>query len=93
MTALALGAADLGKKISGSDTSEIFPTSEILIKRKIKIKLGFSPAHLPKNCDLVVYTGAHNGQENSEVQSALKRRIPVLSHAQALDLFSQGKRL
>lgn len=91
MTALALCAADMGKKISGSDVADIFPTSQILKKRKIKIKLGFSPAHLPKNCDLVVYTGAHGGSDNQEVQAALKGRIPVLSHAQALGLFSQDK--
>ncbi len=92
MTALALCALDLGKKISGSDTAEVFPTSQILTKRKIKIKLGFSPNNLPKNCDLVVYTGAHGGSDNLEVQAALKRRIPVLSHAQALGLFGQEKK-
>ncbi len=91
MTALALCATDIGKKISGSDVADVFPTSEILTKRKIKIKLGFSPAHLPKNCDLVIYTGAHGGSDNQEVQAALKRQIPVLSHAQALGLFSQDK--
>jgi len=91
MTALALCATDMGKKISGSDIPDVFPTSQILTKRKIKIKLGFSPAHLPKNCDLVIYTGAHGGGDNQEVQAALKRQIPVLSHAQALGFFSQGK--
>lgn len=91
MTALALCADDIGKKISGSDTPEVFPTSKVLKKRKIKIKLGFSPAHLPNNCDLVIYTGAHGGQDNLEVQAALKLKIPVLSHAQALGLFSHNK--
>lgn len=91
MTALALCALDLGKKISGSDTAEVFPTSKILTKRKIKIKIGFSPDHLPKNCDLVIYTGAHGGSDNQEVKAALKRQIPVLSHAHALGLFSQDK--
>ncbi|MCG2691824.1 Mur ligase domain-containing protein [Microgenomates group bacterium] len=92
MTALALCAADLGKKISGSDTAEVFPTSEILKKRKLKIKLGFSPDHLPKNCDLVIYTGAHGGSDNQEVKAAVNRQTPVLSHAQALGLFSQDKK-
>ena len=91
MTALALCALDLGKKISGSDIAEVFPTSQVLIKRKIKVKIGFSPAHLPKNCDLLVYTGAHGGQDNQEVQTALKLKVPILSHAQALGLFSYNK--
>lgn len=92
MTALALCALGLGKKISGSDTADIFPTSEILKKRKIKIKIGFSPAHLPKNCDLVIYTGAHGGSDNQEVKAAVNYQTPVLSHAQALGLFSEGKK-
>lgn len=93
MTSLALCAADLGKKISGSDIAEVFPTSQILIKRKIKIQTGFSPSHLPKNCDLVIYTGAHDGQDNPQVQAALKLKIPVMSHAQALALFCKGKKI
>ena len=90
MTALALAAQDLGKVVSGSDTAEIFPTSQILKQRQIKLKIGFSPQHLPKNCDLLIYTGAHDGQANSEVRTALERNIPVLPHSQALGLFSDG---
>lgn len=92
MTALALCAQDLGKKVSGSDVHELFPTSQILKKRKISIKIGFSPPHLPKNCDLLIYTGAHGGSDNQEVQAAVKLQIPVLSHAEALGLFSEDKK-
>lgn len=91
MTALALCAADMGKKISGSDTAEVFPTDAMLKKHHLKVKLGFSPANLPRHCDLVIYTGAHQGSDNPEVVAALKRNIPVLSHAQALGEFSTGK--
>ncbi|MFH0943068.1 MAG: UDP-N-acetylmuramate--L-alanine ligase [Candidatus Beckwithbacteria bacterium] len=90
MTALALCAQDLGKKVSGSDLADIFPTDKILKKQKLKVKLGFDPKHLPKNCDLVIYTGAHQGQTNPEVQSAISQNIPVLAHAQALALFAEG---
>ncbi|MDZ7586830.1 MAG: Mur ligase family protein, partial [Patescibacteria group bacterium] len=53
----------------------------------------FSPTHLPRNCDLVIYTGAHGGLDNPQVQAALKLKIPVMSHAQALALFSEGKKI
>ncbi len=93
MTALALCALDLGKKVSGSDTAEVFPTDAVLKTRKLKVKLGFSPKNLPRNCDLVIYTGAHQGSDNPEVVAAQAKNIPVLSHAQALGLFSSGKQV
>jgi UDP-N-acetylmuramate--alanine ligase len=91
MTALALCAQDLGKKISGSDTDETFPTSAILQARGIKSKIGFAPKNLPSNCDLLIFTGAHGGATNPEVIAAQKLSIPVLSHAEALALFTQNK--
>lgn len=91
MTALALCAQDLGKKISGSDTDETFPTSAILQARGIKSKIGFAPKNLPSNCDLLIFTGAHGGATNPEVTVAQKLNIPVLSHAEALALFTQNK--
>lgn len=92
MTALALGFQDLKKNISGSDTAEIFPTDAILKTRQIKIKLGFSSKNLPRRCDLLVYTGAHGGSNNPEVQAAKNLKISVLSHAEALGLLSATKK-
>ena len=48
---------------------------------------------MPRNCDLVIYTGAHQGSDNPEVVAAQAKNIPVLSHAQALGLFSSGKQV
>lgn len=93
MTALALCAQDLGKKVSGSDTAEIFPTDAVLKARKVKVKLGFFSKNLPRHCDLLIYTGAHQGSDNPEVVAAQVKNIPVLSHAQALGLFSGGKQV
>jgi len=91
MTALALACQDWGKKISGSDTAEKFPTDKLLSLRKIKPKIGFQPNHLPKKCDLLIYTGAHQGINNPEVQFALAKNIPVLAHAQALGELGKEK--
>jgi UDP-N-acetylmuramate--alanine ligase len=93
MTPLALCALDLGKKVSGSDTDEVFPTDKVLRKRKIRWQTGFSENHLPKKCQLVIYTGAHGGITNPEVKAAKQKHIPVLNYGQALGVFSQGKKV
>jgi UDP-N-acetylmuramate--alanine ligase len=79
MTSLALCAQDMGKKVSGSDTDETFPTDKILRKRKIRVKSGFSNSHLPRACHLLIYTGAHGGITNPEVTAAKQKQIPILS--------------
>ena len=91
MTALALCCQDLGMIVTGSDIEESFVTDQILSKRKIVWKKGFSKDHVDKDTDLLIYTGAHSGQANTEVLTAIKLAIPVLSHAQALGIFAAGK--
>lgn len=93
MTSLALIAKDLSLKISGSDTNEIFPTDKILKKQKIKPKIGFTPDHLPRKLDLLIYTGAHGGATNPEVVKAKQLNIPCLNLAQGLKLFTQSKQV
>lgn len=90
MTALALCASDLGIKITGSDVGEKFVTDETLKKAKILWKRSFRKENVGKP-DLLIYTCAHKGEENPEVQDAKGRKIPTLSHAEALGLFMEGK--
>jgi len=90
MCALALCAKDLGIKITGSDIEEHFVTDETLKKAKISWKKGFKGEHVGSP-DLLVYTAAHGGKENIEVKTACEKGIPVLSHAQALGWFEEGK--
>lgn len=91
MTALALCVQDLGKKVSGSDVTDKFITDEILKKRKIGWQVGFSPKHVSKDTDFLVFTGAHGGEGNIEVVAAEEKGIPIFSHAQALGEFIKGK--
>jgi len=91
MTALALCVHDLGIEVKGSDLAEHFVTDPVLAKAGIGWKLGFKPENLGEP-DLVIYTAAHQGRDNLEVKTALKRDIPVLSHAQALGLLMKDKR-
>ena len=91
MTALALCTRDLGIRISGSDIEEKFVTDETLKQAKISWKTGFKKENVGKP-DLLIYTCAHQGEENPEVLYAKARRIPVLSHAEALGLFMEEKK-
>lgn len=91
MTALALCAQDLGISVSGSDLDEPFVTDAVLHRRGISWQKGFSPSHVLPATSLLVYTAAHQGADNPEVQAARDQRITVLNHAQALGQAMAGK--
>lgn len=93
MTSLALCAQDYGIAVTGTDTDEIFVTDEVLKERKIKWEVGFGKNNWIQKPDLLITTGAHEGFNNKEVISAKENGIPVMSQAEALNLFSQGKEL
>lgn len=92
MTALAVLASEKGKKITGSDLAEEFPTDTTLKRYHITPQAGFSPGNLPEKLDLVIYTGAHQGVKNIEVGAAITRGIPVQPHGKALGFFMKGKK-
>ncbi|HEX7017449.1 MAG TPA: UDP-N-acetylmuramate--L-alanine ligase [Patescibacteria group bacterium] len=89
MTALAQCLIDAGKTVTGSDVAEKFVTQEILDRLPVEIHTGFTNT-LPAGTECVIYTSAHNAQDNPQVQAALSQNIPTLSHAEALaSLFNQ----
>ena len=92
MTALAVWYKEAGNIVTGSDTTETFPTDEVLVKARIHV-VSFDVKNIKKyNPDLVIYTGAHNGRDNPEVVQALKAGIHVLPHGQALGKVMAGKK-
>jgi len=91
MTAAALCVQDLGITISGSDTQDDHVTAEVLGQRHIDIQVGFDAAHIPEGTDILIYTGAHGGSSNPEVEAAHQRGIRVISHAQAVGELMEGK--
>lgn len=91
MTALACCYQDLGIKVTGCDVEEKFVTDEILEKRRIKWQVGFEEERLQLKPDLVVTTAAHGGLSNPQVLAAKKKKIPLLTHAQALGQLMTGK--
>jgi UDP-N-acetylmuramate--alanine ligase len=91
MTALALCFKDLGIKISGSDIGEYFITDETLKKAGIGFNIGFSKKNI-LDPDLVIFTAAHNGEENIEVKQAKLKNISVMSHGEALGFLMKDKK-
>ncbi|MFA6226864.1 MAG: UDP-N-acetylmuramate--L-alanine ligase [Candidatus Paceibacterota bacterium] len=78
-----------GKKVSGSDASG----SEIIDSLKklgAEIKIGHNTENLPKDTDLVIYTVAIS-KENPEFIEAGKRKIKMLTYAEALHEISKDK--
>ncbi len=88
MAAFALWACEKGMNVTGSDTDEHFPSDALLYDKHIDVLSGFDASHISKDYppDCVVYTGAHKGRANVEVQQAIKLGIPVLAHGQALGI-------
>ncbi len=92
MTSLALILKKMGKNVLGSDTSEDFITTNNLVKHKILCFPNFARESLPKDTELVVYSAAHKGLANPQVQEALARKIKVISQAEFLrDLLADFK--
>ncbi len=87
--ALAVYCRERGFEVSGSDAGEEFPSDAVLAEAGIRIDVGFDVAHISarERPDLVIYTGAHQGIDNLEVQEALKLGIKVLPHGKALGMF------
>jgi len=92
MTALAIYCKEKGFAVTGSDIDEDFPTKESLDKAGITPLLGFFADHLlaSEKPDLVIYTGAHNGRDNIEVQTARELGIETMPHGRALGYFMDG---
>jgi UDP-N-acetylmuramate--alanine ligase len=92
MTALAIYAKEAGYSVTGSDTTEDFPTSDCLKKAGISYLPDFLPEHIAEvKPDMVIFTGAHNGSRNPEVVEAVRQKIAVLPQGKALGMFMEGK--
>lgn len=91
MTAMAELLLDAEKTVYGSDLAENFVTQPILDKLGIPIDIGFS-SPLPDSVQVLIYTAAHQGVHNPQVQAAQEKGILCLSHAEALaEFFNQKK--
>lgn len=92
MTSIAQCLLDAGKIVFGSDLAEDFVTEPLLTRLQITIE---DIATIPDFADLgvgaVIYTAAHQGIDNPQVQAALALGLPIFSQAQALAEFFNQK--
>ncbi|OQW47309.1 MAG: UDP-N-acetylmuramate--L-alanine ligase [Proteobacteria bacterium SG_bin7] len=89
MCGLAQLLRSMGATVSGSDISENAQT-KVLASLGVKIYLGHSASNVG-DVDVVVYTSAVTF-ENEELVEARKRRIPIISRAEALAEIMRIKR-
>lgn len=82
LTAMAEILIADGWVVEGSDVVEDFVTAEQLAQFAIKIHTFSAP--VPKDTNLLIYTGAHHGEHHPQVLEAKALGIRCLSHAQAL---------
>lgn len=91
MTSLAQLLLDAGKTVTGCDVAEEFVTQKLLTALHLDIDHSFDTP-LPSATECVVYTAAHQGKQNPQVQAALQKNLPVFTHAEALAAFFNQKK-
>jgi UDP-N-acetylmuramate--alanine ligase len=82
MANLARIFQQMGKQVSGSDVEESFITDDELKNANIEIIYSFDPSKLPDDVDLVIYSAAHKGTLNPQVQEAKNRGIEIKHQAE-----------
>jgi UDP-N-acetylmuramate--alanine ligase len=88
MCALAELLAKSGVRVTGSDTSDVFYTDEILKALGLPYAEGFSAANLPADAEYVIHSAAYSAESNPELAEALRRGLPVLKYTEALGSYS-----
>lgn len=90
MTALAELLQGLGKRITGSDTTEVFYTDAILERLHIPVT-AFDPARIPAMTEAFVYSTAYTTANNAELAQAKASGKLVLSYPEALGELTKDK--
>ena len=91
MCALAELMHNMGVKVSGSDTTEVFYTDTILKELQIPYFESFEASHISsggEKPDLVINSAAYSFETNAEIAAAQKMGIPVLKFSDALGAYS-----
>ncbi len=83
MVPLAALLAEAGHHVTGSDLDFYPPMSTLLESLQITVSRGFSPDHIPADCDAVIVGNAAT-RDNAEAAEAARRGLPVLSLPQTI---------
>ena len=92
MANLAVIYKKWGKNVGGADVVDEFITDKLLKDNNISYRIGFDPVKLPSETELIIYSAAHGGTNNPIVAEARKRKLTIISQAEAIgQLMSQSK--
>ncbi len=80
-----------GIEITGSDTQEKFFTDSVLRKLGIRYFESFSPAHIPPDADLIIYSTAYTEKTNVELKYCREKNLPLMSYPEILAGFFNEK--
>jgi UDP-N-acetylmuramate: L-alanyl-gamma-D-glutamyl-meso-diaminopimelate ligase len=83
MVPLAALLAEAGHRVTGSELDFYPPMSTLLESLQVPVSAGFSPDHIPPDCDAVIVGNAAT-RDNVEAAEAVRRGVPVLSLPQAI---------
>ena len=83
MVPLAALLIEAGHQVTGSDGDLYPPMSTLIESLQIPVARGFSPEHVPADCDCVIVGNAAT-RDNVEAAEAFRRGLPVLSLPQAV---------
>jgi UDP-N-acetylmuramate: L-alanyl-gamma-D-glutamyl-meso-diaminopimelate ligase len=83
MVPLAALLIEAGHRVTGSDGDLYPPMSTLIESLQIPVARGFSPEHVPADCDCVIVGNAAT-RDNVEAAEAFRRGLPVLSLPQAV---------
>ena len=91
MVPLAALLLEQGHRVTGSDLDLYPPMSTLLESLQVPVARGFSPDHVPADCDCVIVGNAAT-RENPETLEATRRGLPLSSLPQAVrDYLLPGK--
>jgi UDP-N-acetylmuramate--alanine ligase len=88
MCALAELLHRAGSRVTGSDTTDVFYTDEILKALALTYTEGFDARNLPSDTELVIHSAAYSAETNPELAEAHRRGLPILKYTEALGSFS-----
>lgn len=90
MAALAQILVNQGKRVTGSDTSEVFFTDSILKQLGVHVSEGFAPENIPTDADIILYSTSYTPDRNIELRSILESGRPVLSYPEAVGVLTHA---
>ncbi|MDP3954342.1 MAG: cyanophycin synthetase [bacterium] len=88
MASLGVNLKNMGIKVSGSDSPEVFFTDQLLRRHGIKVFSPFNKDNIPADVDLVVASTAYNNK-NSEFKEVEMRGIPLMTYPEVIGLLSR----